>query len=99
LGGNFTFFALAQRQSDAEHCRAACHASVSANKAFQVTDGIFDPSRLRGLGLNLPTRPVVLQAEPRSAGAEHVEVVSLLQLQDDVKTSSFVPSNHQEKNL
>lgn len=83
--------------SDAERCRAARHSSVSANKAYQVTDGISEANRLRALGITLPTvRPVELQEELRTAGPEHVEVVSLRALQDDVtktssKTSSSVP--------
>ncbi len=50
--------------SDAERCRAARHASISANKAYQVTDGISEANRLRALGVTLPTvRPAELEEE------------------------------------
>jgi hypothetical protein len=49
--------------SDAEHCHAAC-SSVSANKAYQVTDGISEANCLHALGVTLPTiRPAKLQEE------------------------------------
>jgi hypothetical protein len=41
--------------SDAELCRTACHASVSANKAYQVIDGISEANCLWALGVTLPT--------------------------------------------
>jgi hypothetical protein len=40
--------------SDAERCRAARHASISANKAYQTVDGRSEANRLKALGVKLP---------------------------------------------